>query len=74
MKCSIKGCPGEYEEKKIVHTVRHSGKVVVIDHVPADVCTICGDTLLTPETIKHIEYILEQSKAPNKTIPLYEYA
>ncbi len=38
MKCTIKGCPGEYEERKIVHTVRHHGQVIVIDHVPAEVC------------------------------------
>ena len=23
MKCTIAGCPGEYEERKIVHPVRH---------------------------------------------------
>jgi YgiT-type zinc finger domain-containing protein len=73
MKCSIKGCPGEYEERKIVHTVKNSGRVIVIDHVPADVCTICGDTLLSPNTVKHIEHILEETKSPEKTVPLYEY-
>ena len=49
MKCSIEGCPGEYEERKIVHTVRHQGQVTVIDHVPAEVCPVCGDVLLNPE-------------------------
>ena len=37
MKCSIKGCPGEYESRVITHTVRRGGHVVVIDHVPAEV-------------------------------------
>ncbi len=43
MKCSIEGCPGEYKDRKIVYTVRCYGKVVVIDHVPAEVCSVCGD-------------------------------
>jgi YgiT-type zinc finger domain-containing protein len=40
MKCSIRGCPGEYEERTIVHTVKHKGDVIVIDHVPAEVCSV----------------------------------
>jgi YgiT-type zinc finger domain-containing protein len=73
MKCSIQGCPGDYEEKEIVHTVRYKGKVVVIDHIPAEVCTTCGDILLKPETAEHIEKILEARSQPNEMVPLYEY-
>ena len=40
MKCSIDGCPGEYEAGKVMHTVRHRGQVIVIDHVPAEVCSV----------------------------------
>ena len=40
MNCSIDGCPGKYEAGNTIHTVRHRGQVTVIDHVPADVCTI----------------------------------
>ncbi len=43
MTCSIEGCPGEYKAGTFMHTVRHKGQVVVIDHVPADVCSLCGD-------------------------------
>jgi len=48
MKCSMQGCPGDYEERRSVHTVRRRGQVVVIDHVPAEVCTVCRDVLLSP--------------------------
>lgn len=74
MKCSIAGCPGEYERKPIIHTVRHRGRVVVIDHVPAEVCTICGDVLLAPDTVRHIERLLASQPAPEQTAPVYEYA
>ncbi|MBT9149448.1 MAG: YgiT-type zinc finger protein [Dehalococcoidia bacterium] len=74
MKCSIEGCPGEYEERKIVHTVRHHGQVLVIDHVPAEVCSVCGDVLLKPETVRRIEMVLRTAIRPTSTVPLYEYA
>jgi len=74
MKCSIQGCPGEYEKKKIVHTVQHKGKVIVINHVPAEVCTECGDVLLKPATVRRIETLLVARGKPAGTVPLYEFA
>ncbi len=47
MKCSIDGCPGEYEARKVMHAGRHEGQV--IDHVPADACSVCGDVLPKPD-------------------------
>lgn len=73
MKCSIEGCPGQYEPRHVMHTVRHQGNVVVIDHVPAEVCSVCGDVLLTPETVRHIERLLESGGHPDKTAPVYDY-
>ena len=74
MKCTIEGCPGKYERRRIAHTVRHRGKVIVIDHVPAEVCSVCGDTLIKPETVRRIEKILKSQSEAAKTVPLYEYA
>jgi YgiT-type zinc finger domain-containing protein len=74
MRCSIEGCPGEYKERKVVHTVRHRGEIVVIEGVPAEVCSVCGDVLLTPETVRRIEALLEQRAEPSATAPLYQYA
>jgi HTH-type transcriptional regulator/antitoxin MqsA len=74
MRCSIEGCPGEYEERLIAHTVRYHGRLVVIDHVPAEVCNECGDVLLKPETVYKIEAILREATDPIASVPLYEYA
>lgn len=73
MQCSIEGCPGEYEERKVLHTVRHRGQVVVIDHVPAETCPVCGDVLLKPETVRRIEKLLATAIHPVASVPLYEY-
>jgi len=74
MNCRVDSCPGEYEEKQIVHTLRFHGQVIVIDHVPAEVCTVCGDILLRPETVRRIEALLKTTARPIRTVPLYDYA
>jgi YgiT-type zinc finger domain-containing protein len=74
MNCTIEDCPGTYEERLIIHTVRYRGQVVVIDHVPAEICSICGDVLLAPETVRHIEQMLRAAGEPAERVPLYEYA
>ncbi len=74
MKCTIQGCPGEYEPRTVVHTVKHRGSVIVIDHVPAEVCTVCGDVLLAPETVRRIEALLRSQPRAEKTAPIYEFA
>ncbi len=73
MKCTIQGCPGEYEDRRILHTVRHRNQVVVIDQVPAEVCDTCGDVVLKPETVVHLEQLLEAVRQPSRTAPVYEY-
>jgi YgiT-type zinc finger domain-containing protein len=72
-RCTIEGCSGAYEPRSITHTVRHHGQLVVIDHVPADVCTSCGDVLLSPETIRGIEQLLATETEPSGSAPIYEY-
>jgi len=74
MKCSIQGCPGEYEERATVHTIQRGEALFVFEHVPADVCSVCGDTILKPETIRHLESLLKEKTKPEKLIPLYNYS
>ena len=74
MKCTISGCLGEYEERKIVQTARRAGRLVVIENVPAEVCVVCGDILLKPDTLRRIEAILQRAGEPDRTAPVYEYA
>ena len=72
MKCSIDGCPGDYEARKVLHTVRHDEQIIVIDRVPAEVCSVCGDVLMEPGTVRRIEALLQQRRQPASTVPLYE--
>ena len=70
MKCSIEGCPGVYEPRAIVHTVRYRGQTVVIDHVPAEVCAACGNVLLSPATARQIEVLLQTGVPPVRVFPM----
>jgi YgiT-type zinc finger domain-containing protein len=74
MRCSIEGCSGDYEEKTVIHTVRSDGRVVVIDHVPAEVCTVCGDVLFSPQTVRQLERLLADLPEAKETVPLFEFA
>ena len=74
MTCSVEQCPGRYEQRTIVHTVRHEGELLIIDGVPADVCDTRGDVLFDPGTLRRIEVILQQLGRPSRTVPLYEFA
>ena len=74
MKCGIQGCPGRYESKVIVHTVRHGDELMVVENVPAEVCDVCSDTLLAPETVRHLEELIRRQAAPERFVPLSDYA
>ena len=71
-RCSIKGCPGTCETKTITHMVQHDGETILIEGVPAEVCSICGDVLLSLETVEHIEKLLQHPGTPAHTAPVYE--
>jgi YgiT-type zinc finger domain-containing protein len=74
MKCSIQGCPGHYDSKLIVHTLQRGSEIFVFERVPAEVCSVCGDTLLAPATIRQLEKLLHTQSKPRRTAPVYEYA
>jgi YgiT-type zinc finger domain-containing protein len=73
MRCTVQGCSGEYSDRQITQTVRRRGQILVIDRVPAEVCPVCGDILLKPETVRRVEALLEQAPKPAGVVPLYEY-
>jgi YgiT-type zinc finger domain-containing protein len=70
---TIARCPGTYEARTVVHNVKRWGEVIVIDHIPTEVCNVCGDVLLAPETVRRIEALLAANSPPVRTVPLYEF-
>jgi YgiT-type zinc finger domain-containing protein len=74
MRCSLVGCPGEYEQREVVRAVRQGDRIIVVEHIPAEVCDVCGDVLFTPETIERLEALRQTTAPPAGTVPLYEFA
>ena len=57
-----------------MHTVKRGEDVFVFESVPAEVCDVCSDILLAPETIRHIEKLLSDRAEPCKHAPVYTYS
>lgn len=70
-KCSIRTCPGECEERRIPHVLKRGGEVIVIENVLAEVCTVCGDVLLSLSTVEAIEAMLKDPGKPVRSAPVY---
>ena len=71
MKCDL--CEGEYQEKRVTRSYKRDGRTLVIEDVPALVCYRCGDTLLTEDTVKRIQEILDENKEPQAFAPVFTF-
>ena len=69
-KCTL--CSGgQYLDKHIVFSSRRGDQLVVIEGVPALVCDVCGDRIITEETAREIERVA--TGTPIDSAPLYHF-
>lgn len=54
--------------------MKRGSDVLVFEGVPAEVCDVCSDMLLAPETIRHLEQLMQGHEEPEKHAPVYGYA
>ena len=69
-------CSGELVDELITHTEQDAqGNFCIYEHVPAQVCTKCGEYLLADKTTARMDRLTEQAK-PHRTIqaPVYDLA
>jgi YgiT-type zinc finger domain-containing protein len=55
-RCSA--CKGALEQRLIRYIQEYQGRVVIIDNVPAEVCTQCGEQFISPEVAKKIQSLV----------------
>lgn len=62
-------------ETKVTYTLEQSGKLYIIESVPARVCRETGEQFFAPQTVEHIQALIKSRKKPDKVIktPVYEY-
>jgi YgiT-type zinc finger domain-containing protein len=65
---------GQFFERTVTHTVKQRGKILVIDHVPAEVCKACGHVVLAPETLCRTEALAKATPPPRRNVSCYELA
>ena len=71
MKCTVQGCPGEMEPRKIVHTFVRKGKPIVVEDLPAYVCPICGYTVLDLEVLDTLFALDPETATPVGQAPVF---
>jgi len=62
-------------ETEVTYTLAHGGKFYIIEHVPARVCKETGEQFFSPETVEHIQSLIQGGKNPVRVMetPVYEY-
>lgn len=73
MTCTIRDCAGEYQERRIAQVFTRDGESIVVEDIPARVCDVCGDTILSWVTVERLVKGLETRREPRKFAPVYSF-
>ena len=71
MSCSF--CKGDLEQRLIRYVQDYKGKLVVVENVPADVCTQCGEPLIRPNVAEKLQQIVWGNVPRQKTVEADSY-
>lgn len=68
-------CEGTVEYRSVRARFHFKGDTIYVDHVPAGVCTRCGEQYFDAPVYKRLEEIARQRRRIEKTIcfPLADY-
>ena len=74
MGCAL--CKGAVEERLIRYVQEFEGRLVIIENVPAEVCTQCGERFVGPEVAKKIQRLVWEQPCPKRSaeVPVYDLA
>jgi YgiT-type zinc finger domain-containing protein len=64
-----------FEEQTVTYVLEQQGKVLIIEHVPARVCTETGERLFAPATVERLQQIVWEQRTPTRIIetPVFEF-
>lgn len=69
--CRIDVQHGDYEQRTVTYTAKLHDQPLIIEDVPALVCSLYGDTLFSARTLKRIERMKESLPAPIRQAPVF---
>lgn len=64
--CTV--CGGQRENKTVTLTYKVNDRWIIIEHVPASVCRLCGEKYFTPAVSERILEIVNKTPMRAKTI------
>ena len=71
MKCPVQGCPGDTEERRIVHTFVRRGKPIAFEDLPALVCPACGYAVLDLQVLDALFAFDREVEEPVGQAPVF---
>lgn len=74
MKCVF--CGGKVEKMLVTFSYEEEDKYLLVEHVPAEVCTQCGERTYSPEVTDELLKFAKKESKPVKTIevPVFDFA
>jgi len=74
MKCVF--CGGRVEKKMITFTYEEDDKYLIVENVPAEVCTKCGEKMYSPEVTDELLKFARDEFKPIKIVqvPVFDFA
>jgi len=74
MKCIF--CGGKLEKKIVTFYYEEDGKYLLVENVPAEVCTKCGEKIYSPKvTDELLEFARDKFKPVKRIkIPVFDFA
>ena len=74
MTCAF--CKGELDERLIRYLSEFEGRVMIIENVPAEACTQCGEKVFRPEVVEKIQRLVWEQPSPKRReeVPVYDLA
>ena len=75
VKCEVCGT-GERRSELVRYSLSLGDRLVIVEHVPALVCSRCGETSFAPDVVERLQSTIWQSRAPARIMetPVYEFA
>ena len=75
MSCDVCAA-GQRRPQLIRYTLATADRLVLVDHVPAEVCDRCGEVTLNPDVVERLQQTVWRQEPPARFIetPVYEFA
>lgn len=63
-------------EQKVTYTLQMSGKLFVVENVPARVNVETGEQFFSPQTVERLQLLIQSQAKPVRVIetPVFDYA